>query len=482
VARALLLEAFMTVRSLLIVMAFIFAALSPGLQARALAQTKNCFRTEDASRLRARFHLHMEDAEDLCDPNGKTRRVLEALLFAENLKFSAEAQAPAWDQKILPPQWLDYLAELSPTIRACPVERSAGKILPGGKREFTSIAYVLPSVPKTLFLCESLFSPELHQDTIDLLATLLHESRHQGGYEHTTCTRGNNKDIERACDPNYQFKGGYAVDVEAYLKIGILATNVTAAQRVAALDSALAIAQNSFNEPPDLMEAVSLLQTESGEFYRFDGTGLRAVTTLPKERVHIAPTSAFGVQLLRVDGRERALQFGSLDGKNFSPERMDGDVYEPYDKTSESVRRLFSDAGGFAPTYAFIAAGHVMAVTREGTPAELQSYNFVLPRGTAIRVYTAGELPNAEPDALYVLSTLDELFKVRHGEGEHIEITPVANPYRGFVAVALLNGRLALLNSAGRLFIRDAHGTRVVPGSENLRFVEMSRPFKVIAD
>lgn len=309
-------------------LSFVFLFMS-SLNAEANYSKKQCLNEADYKHFKKMFKLNTGSAAyDGCDSRNYTYQVIEALKLLESLQMHADTSLVPYpyNQELLGPIWLKTLTDHGTQLLWGPDFDSKGQYddrnACNNARAFTAPL----EFRKNIYLC-----PLLHNDkeeenyvgspgVIDIIATLLHEHRHlkgaNTGYEHTSDCN------ERAstCDPSIEYKGSYAVTLEAYAKLGILAKNIHPIMKQSARRSAYSTALSRFKIAPiqeefqQSRESHLALQDHNGDIYDFsNGRLVRAFENLPRGDVFMTGGGHLDDVLVRTKETPQKIVFESAN-------------------------------------------------------------------------------------------------------------------------------------------------------------------------
>lgn len=86
--------------------------------------------------------------------------------------------------------------------------------------------------------------------TLGRVGTFIHEARHTAGYYHRICNQGPYQDTSvSGCDPNYNYGGSHAVEIEYYARVALFGINFHPTYKQMARLMALARGNFVFNTP-----------------------------------------------------------------------------------------------------------------------------------------------------------------------------------------------------------------------------------------
>jgi|GEM_PF-2302375 hypothetical protein len=197
-----------------------------------------------------------------CDPSTRTYRLLQALMYLQDLKLEA-FRTSEFNNNFIDERPFDFFKARTRNIVVEPQ---------GGCRK-GYIAYVQmgEETQGLIHICDI-----SNQSVFQISSTLLHEVRHLDpkDYAHIGCTHGMLMGSSGACDARYEDGGSYAIGAEFYVKLA-RSKNVDPVIRQEARASAVSVFQNSFNQYPLGLKQGALLKATDGRFAFYDGDALR---------------------------------------------------------------------------------------------------------------------------------------------------------------------------------------------------------------
>lgn len=169
------------------------------------------------------------------------------------------------------------------------------------------VAYVQPFWGQgVVHLCDLFFDFSASSQA----STMMHEVRHFDGHSHVTCTRGNEKGLQGACDGKITGQGSYAISVQTL--VGLARSTMTTKDDVPLLESeAVYMAFNKFNIVPQVKLSASIILSNSiGEVYRWViGKGADLVGTL--KNPGLALNSASNLTIYPTDASQDAYRMNN---------------------------------------------------------------------------------------------------------------------------------------------------------------------------
>jgi hypothetical protein len=124
--------------------------------------------------------------------------------------------------------------------------------------------------PGVVNICADFFR-NLKINRVNRIAYLMHEIRHleSDSYKHSVCDHGDAVRNETlSCDKDLALKGGYAVQLQVLLALGLQAEGFTSDERAYARTEAINLLLNRFNTPPPIDHKPSLyVETNNGDVY-----------------------------------------------------------------------------------------------------------------------------------------------------------------------------------------------------------------------
>jgi hypothetical protein len=280
------------------------------------------------------------------------------------------------------------------------------------------------------------------------------------------------------------FQGGYAVDVEAGVKIGVQATNVHPVEQELALLAALSALGSSFNVSPIQMRETLFLRDSSGAWLHFDGATVGPIAGASLPRGRLAIRGDFEAVIFPDDPSQPASRFRSWDGIRFVPIQPQGEFMSDYAAASPEARGELHAVIFTWPVASRIVGQAIdLHVLKSGKETR-ESIDFPIADGSPIRLFTPEDLGIRKTDSVYVLSDRGEMREIAIDRAGQPTMSKAPNPIDGFVAATRIKGATYLLDSQGRLFARKGNSQKpaLVPALEDARFVDMSRTFRSSPD
>jgi hypothetical protein len=132
----------------------------------------------------------------LCDNNNALKRFLNILYYIELEKFTVADSKGNFKNGIVTENYREFVRNRILSVQYINSANGFQFMATNdtfGKLEVYSGLYLIPLVGQA--------------------ASLIHEARHKEGYHHDLCLEGQYKNV-LGCDPNYDFKGAYSVEIE----------------------------------------------------------------------------------------------------------------------------------------------------------------------------------------------------------------------------------------------------------------------------
>ncbi len=403
------------------------------------AAPNTCLPKERVSVLRRYFNIQLNQAPDYCDPQNRAYQIMQALIFIYELQLDGKIPPRPYNQEIIGYDWINRLARLAPSIMWGPSSADAFLCK-------TSLA-MAGSTPGRLDVCPMLFQRnEMTSSLLEIVNTLLHESRHLegSGYPHTTCVTGQ----KNACDKSVTYHGAYAVGMEVYAKIGLSATNVHPTLRFLARKLTYVDAQNRFVIPfvQELKNQKVVLLTEKNTGlkqvlnYRYQAP---AYTYLPPGRLF--SLDSFDFLFAPTDPTLPPQDVGSYEVEAPADQNnSDGlNTYKTgylYQKASPAERASLKDSFKLANRYISIEASiwgeKIKASVFDKNQGSQKDYEFGLPAGRPDFLRQDG-VDEDESKSFLVLNDHDQLFQVQFdAQSDSPIIKEVPNPRPGVIQIS----------------------------------------------
>lgn len=211
---------------------------------------------------------------DLCDEENPLTKIIQALLFIKDVKFRPSGGG-AFNQNVLTEHPYSYFKKRIENI-----------VLDENCESSSVVAYVLRGDnDKTVYICPTFYETSV----LERADTLVHEARHQDGFDHVNCTRGSFKHNanNKACDLSYAEKGSYAIGVDFKIKIAHdpeIHPAIRNNARVSASDDLV----SRFNILPGDLKDGAFLTDPDRRVSFFDGVSFQKIAQISENQVLIA--------------------------------------------------------------------------------------------------------------------------------------------------------------------------------------------------
>ena len=414
---------------------------------------KECLRETDIKAITKSFNINLNTKLDPCDPQNRVYRVIEALNFIWSLKLNGPVAPKPYNQEIIGYKWIERIWKLSPNILWGPNSNSAASCK-------TALAFAGPA-PYNLgkfYLCPNSFSSKNEENSvIDLVSTMIHETRHleNNGYHHVKC-EFEKRTNKNGCDPSFNYKGAYAADVETLAKIGISATNVNPALKYHARRMAYVVASDRIVKS-DIVKnirresVVPLFELGTGRryvySYRFFEEGFK---DFPAGRFFdqgdgnflLAPNVAFLPKMI-VSSHEWENRYSDYERSQFSigsVAKMLMKFIDELPSTSPSfLKGVFPIRFALWSGYATIVNEKLNFYLENDYKKDAsKKFEINLPMGNPVRIR------NMNPDkdgvfhqGIFILNNLKQLFQLTISEKTDLhEIKEIPNPFPVFIDIA----------------------------------------------
>lgn len=298
--------------------------------------------------------------------------------------------------------------------------------------------------------------------TLGRVGTVIHEARHTAGYYHINCKQGPYAGVVMAgCDPDYNYGGSHAVEMEYYARVSVQGTNFHPVYKTMARLMAVA-RSNAFFNSPVVQKKEALLALSA--------TQARADLIVDGK---LFPREAPGIQ-----GTLKRTSYGAavFDGRNALSIELYGakpigvpivDTYSYYKLISKSSQPKVFDFEEFD-------IGPKRYVTMMPNRNSLQVYDF--PRGQWSRptslnfevAMTATRLENGQ-SGFFLIDKAASIYPV------NVQNASIGSPLQfkwnpNVVSVAALNQRLYVLMRDGIIYERSAARGYKAQGQNRDRF------------
>jgi hypothetical protein len=476
------------------------------------APKKPCLPQQKVNSVLRRYTIQLGQQPDYCDSSNRHYRVVEALIFADELRLDGPAPSRNYNQEILGYDLPYRIQSKSPSILW-------GPAIPGGSRNCVGAGAFAGPAPRNLYkiyFCPGSFEAQNYKNShLGTLMTILHETRHLdgNGYHHTRCHGRRD-----GCDPSPAYRGAYAAAMETAAKVGVSATNVHPSLQFYAKRVAYVHASDKFVRPlvRELKrESVVLLSEKSGRKilfnYRYQ---MNALEYLPAGRLVGIDDNEF--LLLPADSKQDAIGVGTwaldhpVDDEEGGGRYKEAAVYQQYQRATPAERvtlKASTRTNDFRVRSEISIWGDkikAQVFVRDDQPKEIE---LQLPTGTptGFRFHENSEGP-------VIINDRDQLFQIVTNSKGEFSVTELPNPYPGYVQVSKVevvepreewdqrvelrrkrrqgrDGKMEsdpmppvtyvtyLLDKEGRLFTDMGGGPQIVRSMQNLRFDGMTQGF-----
>lgn len=196
-----------------------------------------CIEVSEAEFLIAKYKVRLETfprvrnslSAELCAPQSKLRRILEAIRIIEFASFND------YPSGFVNRSYSDFFLERSTEI--------LGK---GCESQWGSFAIACHQTNKgPTMVGQNIF----HYPPLFIAGALLHEARHADGFDHVNCTNPKMGSASQGCDSQFSDGGSYAVQAEFFARIAVYGRNFDSTLRETARGFALDHVEMHFNEP-----------------------------------------------------------------------------------------------------------------------------------------------------------------------------------------------------------------------------------------
>lgn len=393
---------------------------------------------------------------DPCNASSNTYKMWEVLSLIKQITFKeTKINVGPLNQDILPSDFWGYFSEhVSYMVNEDSCRDGVVAFVFGGMQD------------RTVHLCPLFY--ENSQNVYDRAETILHEARHFEGFRHVTCARGPRIGKAGACDNFIEEKGSYAVTVESFAKMALLAEGVPGPAR-AQLKNQAVVYDEAFNKPilPDGFQSTYMLSKDKQKAFMFDGAKAFEVPAITSARLISRNVALAAFPLDKTDAY-------TLDtySKNFDTLPAQGSLSIAYNGTEISQRPEMLDLINGSYMGAFLHRD--LIGLRFPTDKEFVK----IPLGfQAERLLLATELGLEGKDSGYVLSTEGKMFQVQLLPEGQSKITEIPNMMGNLKNIILIGEKRFGLTSDGELLANVGNVWQMIPALNGQRYDSMTRSF-----
>lgn len=205
---------------------------------------------------------------DSCDPASIQYKLFQAIMYIEDLPVLT-INPDSYDQNVMTDVPEKYFTDRIEVIHFDPADSSPCA-------DGNAAAYVRHGEGKIMHICPV----SKDSDLLYMVTILIHEARHVEGYGHVTCSHGRwAGQFFGGCDPNYEYRGAYAVETEFNIRLS-RTNGIPPEIRESARGLAVETFLDNFDVGPFGVRKGLITERADGQIGFFDGTTTEPLFTI----------------------------------------------------------------------------------------------------------------------------------------------------------------------------------------------------------
>lgn len=394
---------------------------------------------------------------DPCNASSNTYKMWETLSLIKQMTFAnGRINIGPLNQDILPTDFWGYFSgRVSYMVNEAECRDGIVAFVFGGLND------------RVVHLCPLFYEPS--QNVYDRVETILHEARHFEGFRHVTCNRGPRLGKDGACDNNIQEKGSYAVTVESFAKMALLADGVPAPMRAMLKNSSVTY-DEAFNEPilPEGFQSTYILSKDKQSAYMFDGQRTIEVPAITSARLISRRVALAAFPLDKSDAY-------TLDtySRNFDVLPAQGSFSLGYNKTEKALRPEILDVVNGS-----VVGGNLTRTSVNLRTPQDKDYTAIPLNFRAERLFLPSELGIDSKDSGFVLSSDGKMYQAQMLGNGLSKVTEVPNTLGNLQNIIFINDKKFALTKTGEILaLQDNAQWTPVSVLNGKQFDSMTRAF-----